>query len=162
MKKLLIVLLICGAFATEVQAQEISKNAIGLRFGQGDGFGAELNYQRAVSDNNRLEFGASLSSRNRYNAVKLIGLYEWVWNIDGGFNWYAGPGAGIGFYSFDDKNQFDGNDSEAFIFVGGVVGIEYNFDIPLMISLDLRPEIPFSAYSDDVFFNFGLGVRYQF
>jgi hypothetical protein len=23
-------------------------------------------------------------------------LYQWVWNIDGGFNWYAGVGGGLG------------------------------------------------------------------
>jgi hypothetical protein len=26
-------------------------------------------------------------------------LYQWVWNIDGGFNWYAGVGGGVGNYS---------------------------------------------------------------
>jgi hypothetical protein len=30
------------------------------------------------------------------NAIKLTGLYQWVWNIDGGFNWYAGVGGGVG------------------------------------------------------------------
>jgi hypothetical protein len=30
------------------------------------------------------------------NAIKLAALYQWVWNIDGGFNWYAGVGGGLG------------------------------------------------------------------
>jgi hypothetical protein len=33
---------------------------------------------------------------NDDNAIKLAALYQWVWNIDGGFNWYAGVGGGLG------------------------------------------------------------------
>jgi hypothetical protein len=32
------------------------------------------------------------------NAIKLTALYQW--NIDGGFNWYAGVGGGVGNYSY--------------------------------------------------------------
>ena len=44
------------------------------------------------------------------------------------------------------------------------LGIEYNFDIPLMLSLDIRPELYFGdKFRED---NFGpdiaLGIRYQF
>jgi hypothetical protein len=59
-------------------------------------------------------------------------LYQWVWNIDGGFNWYAGVGGGVGSYSrdyYDNRNY----DSNAFAFAAGDIGIEYNFDIPLLI-----------------------------
>ena len=28
--------------------------------------------------------------------VKLAALHQWIWNIDGGFNWYTGVGGGIG------------------------------------------------------------------
>jgi hypothetical protein len=31
----------------------------------------------------------------------MTALYQWVWNIDGGFNWYAGVGGGVGNYSHD-------------------------------------------------------------
>ena len=56
MKKILLTVAIAlGGFAM-MNAQEISKNAIGLRLGDGDGFGAEVSYQRAVGDDNRLEF----------------------------------------------------------------------------------------------------------
>lgn len=166
MKKILLGIIAFGLFSVSAQAQQISENAIGLRLGDSDGFGTELNYQRAVGTNNRLEFGLGWRSNDNIDAYKLVGLYEWVWNIDGGFNWYAGPGAGIGQVSFDNDrndNNFDNDDdNETFIFAAGVIGIEYNFDIPILVSLDFRPEFGFGDYRDDVDFDIALGVRFQF
>ncbi|WP_299009030.1 hypothetical protein [uncultured Tenacibaculum sp.] len=142
-------------------AQEIADNAIGLRLGDGDGFGAEISYQRRLSDNNRLELDLGLRSGNGYDGFKLAGLYQWVWQLDGRFNWYAGVGGGLGSYSFDNPRP-NGDDSETFIFAAGDVGIEYNFDIPLMLSLDVRPEFGFGDYRDDLDFDIALGIRYQF
>ena len=42
------------------------------------------------------------------------------------------------------------------------IGIEYNFDIPLQLSLDVRPELSFGDFRDDLGFDLGLGVRYRF
>jgi len=167
MKKLSLMIIAVIGFGIQSQAQEISKNAIGLRLGDSDGFGTEVNYQRAVgSNNNRLEFGLGWKSNNNIDAYKAVGLYEWVWNIDGGFNWYAGPGLGIGRVDFDKRFKDEridiDNDGETFVFAAGVVGIEYNFDIPLLLSLDFRPEFGFGDYRDDVDFDIALGVRYQF
>ena len=142
-------------------AQEISDNAIGLRLGDGDGFGAEISYQRRLSDNNRLELDLGLRSGNGYDGFKLAGLYQWVWQLDGRFNWYAGVGGGLGSYSFDNPLS-NGDDNETFIFAAGDVGIEYNFDIPLMLSLDVRPEFGFGDFRDDLDFDIALGIRYQF
>ena len=156
--------LIGFAFAT--QAQEISKNAIGLRLGDGDGFGTEVSYQRAVgSNNNRIELDLGWRDNENFDAIRLTGLYHWVWNIDGGFNWYAGPGAGIGRVDFDDDRFPRDNqpDDETYVYLAGDIGIEYNFDFPLLLSLDFRPEFGFNDnVSDDVDFDIGLGVRYQF
>jgi len=165
MKKLVLILIAIGAFSFSANAQEIADNAIGLRLGGSDGFGPEVNYQRALSDNNRLELGLGWRSNNDFDAFKLTGLYQWVWNLDGGFNWYAGPGAGIASVDYDDDffdndDRFD--DSETYLFIAGDIGIEYNFDIPLLLSLDFRPEFGFGDYNDDVDFDIALGVRYQF
>ncbi|GAA0745009.1 MULTISPECIES: hypothetical protein [Flavobacteriaceae] len=158
MKKLFLLAIAFIGFTTLSNAQDISPNAIGLRLGDSDGFGAEVSYQRGLGDNNRLEFDLGWRSGNGYDGFKLAGLYQWVWNIDGGFNWYAGAGGGVGSYSFDN-NDFD---DETFIFAAGDIGIEYNFDIPLLLSLDFRPELGFGDYRDDVDFDIALGIRYQF
>lgn len=150
-----------STFFSQTQAQSIADNALGLRLGGGDGVGPEISWQKAVGGaNNRLEFDLGWRTHSRYDAFKLTGLYQWVWNIDGGFNWYAGAGGGVG--NVDDNRE--GAPDGAFLFVAGDIGIEYNFDIPLLISLDFRPEIGFNDY--DVVNNFSpdiaLGIRYQF
>lgn len=159
MKKYIFLILLAVAFGYEGTAQEISKNALGLRLGDNDGFGPEINYQRAIGGNNRLEFGLAWHNHKHHDGVKITGIYQWVWNIDGGFNWYAGPGAGFGIVNYDDHHNHGDNDSYAFL--TGTVGMEYNFDIPLMISLDARPQFNL-GYNDDLGFDIGLGIRYQF
>ena len=166
MKKTILVVLIALCSSAYVMAQDISNNAIGLRLGDNDGFGAEVSYQMKLAEMNRLELDLGFRDHEYYNAFKLSGIYQWVWNIDGGFNWYAGPGLGAGFISYDKKHKdypFDDryDDSEAFAFLTGDVGIEYNFDFPLLVSFDFRPQFNL-GYRDDVSFDVGLSARYQF
>ncbi|MFI2743653.1 hypothetical protein ACG2LH_13010 [Zhouia sp. PK063] len=162
MKKLLFTLVAVVGFIGATQAQSISENALGLRLGDSDGFGAEISYQRALASNNRLEFDLGWRDGNHYDAFKLTGLYQWVWNIDGGFNWYAGAGAGVGSWSYDSDYNDHNDDDGVFAAIDGNLGIEYNFDIPLLISLDFRPEFGINDYDDNVDFDIALGIRYQF
>lgn len=140
-----------------INAQDISDNAIGIRLGDNDGFGAEVSFQHKMGDTNRLEINLGLRGNNNYDGFKATGLYQWVWELENNFNWYAGAGGGLGHW-----NVKGGDASETYFFGAGVVGIEYNFDFPLMISLDFRPEIGFGDYYDGFNSDFGLGVRYQF
>ena len=160
MKKLILLFAVFATFTFAASAQEIADNAIGLRLGDDDGFGAEISYQRALGDNNRLELDLGIRSGNNYDGFKLTGLYQWVWHLDGSFNWYAGAGGGVGSYSVDVPGGEDFDDT--FLFVAGDVGIEYNFDIPLQLSLDIRPELGFGDFRDDVGIDLALGIRYQF
>lgn len=141
-----------------MNAQDISENAIGLRLGDSDGFGAEISYQRALGEANRLEVDLGWRSARDYDGFKLTGIYQWVWELDGDFNWYAGAGGGLGSYGFDNSAL----DDETFVFVAGNVGIEYIFDIPLLLSLDFRPELGFGDFNDDLDFDIALGIRYRF
>jgi len=164
MKKILFIIVLLAGIST-ITAQSFSTNAIGLRIGDNDGFSTEVNYQRALSQENRLELGLAWRSGDNFDAIKGTGIYQWVWNIDGGFNWYAGAGASLG--SFDVDNNFpgfDNDDSEFFINAAGDIGIEYNFDeIPLQLSLDFRPEIGIlNDFDDSLEFDIALGIRYTF
>lgn len=167
MKKIILSAIMLIGLAFTAQAQKVSENALGLRLGDNKGFGTEISYQRGFSNNNRLELDLGWRNRNNYykngyddKAIKLAALYQWVWNIDGGFNWYAGIGGGLGSYSYTDNA---GKYNDTFAFAAGDIGIEYSFDIPLLISLDFRPEIGSSNYYDN---NYGsdiaLGVRFKF
>lgn len=161
MRKTLFILAILLPVATCIHAQEISKNAIGLRIGDNDGFGTEVNYQRALGDTNRLELGLGWRDAEDFNAFRLSGIYQWVWSLEGNFNWYAGAGAAVGRFDFD--NGFFDDADTFFVNAAGNIGIEYNFDIPLLLSLDFRPEIGLLNDVDDSFeFDIALGIRYQF
>jgi len=159
MKKMMLLAVAIFGFTAFGFAQQISKNAIGLRIGDNNGVGTEISYQRALNKN-RLEIDLGWRDNKEYDAFKLTGLYQWVRNLDKGFNWYFGVGGGFGSYSF--HKEYDFNDDESFAFAAGDVGIEYNFEIPLMISLDFRPELGFSDYNDDLDFDIAFGIRYQF
>ncbi|RXR19227.1 hypothetical protein EQG63_07215 [Flavobacterium amnicola] len=160
MKKLFVTAFMLVGLAFSSQAQDISKNALGLRLGDNDGFGGEISYQRGLSKKNRLEFDLGWRNNNNADAFKIVGLYQWVWNIDGGFNWYAGVGGGLGNYSY----KFAGvKDSSTYALAAGDLGIEYNFDVPIQISLDIRPEFYFSdGLADDSGTDIALGIRYRF
>ena len=166
MKKIVLSAIMLIGLAFTAQAQEISKNALGVRFGDSGGFGGELSYQRGLSSTNRLELDLGWRNRSNFDnsgyddkAVKLTGLYQWVWNIDGGFNWYVGVGGGVGNYSYD----YNGSSySDTFAFAAGDIGIEYNFDFPLLVSLDFRPEFGGDYYKNNYGSDVALALRYQF
>lgn len=166
MKQKFIISLIALIAVTTLSAQDISKNALGLRLGDNDGFGAEVSYQARLSPNNRLELGLGWRDGKNYDGFKVTGIYQWVWNIEGGFNWYAGLGGGLGSYSFNNDRDNDRDDyTDTFVFAAGDIGIEYNFDFPLLISLDFRPEIGFGDghyNNNDLDLDIALGLRYQF
>ena len=163
MKKIILsAIMLCGLMIG-AQAQNISKNALGLRLGSNDGFGTEISYQARLSAKNRLELDLGWRNNKYEDNIKIAGIYQWVWNLDGGLNWYAGLGGGAGTWRYND-NDFV-NDNGTFAFVAGDLGIEYNFDFPLQVSLDVRPEFYLNSrsYVDN---NYGtdvaLGVRYRF
>lgn len=148
MKKILLSLglIIAGIFSAN--AQDISENAIGLRFSGGNGVGGEITYQRALGENNRLEIDLGLA--NEFTNFKATGLYQWVWNLEDKFNWYAGAGGGI--VSAGGTG----------IYAAGVVGIEYDFDAPILLSVDYRPEIGISGGLSGLNSDVALSVKYQF
>ena len=185
MKKLFITALLLTGVAFSAQAQE--KNAIGIRLGDNSGFGGEVTFQTALSKNNRLELDLGFRNEgnvyyggygNNYNGkgyghndVKLVGIYQWVFDIKNGFKWYVGPGVGVGIYSskyYTNKNTFQIEDKKgAFAVLAGDIGIEYNFKFPLQLSFDVRPELYLSpdyvAARDNSFGpDLGLSARYRF
>jgi len=148
MKKVLFVFSLLLTASLSINAQDISDHAIGLRFGGGNGAGGEISYQKPLNDNNRLEIDLGLA--NEFADFKATGLYQWVWDLEEQFNWYAGFGGGI--VSADGTG----------IYGAGVVGIEYNFDAPILLSIDYRPEIGIAGGLDGLSSNIALAVRYQF
>lgn len=159
MKKTVLATVILLVVGFTMNAQEISKNALGVRLGSNNGFGGEISYQVRLSNNNRLELDLGLRNGKDYDGYKITGVYQWVMPLENRFNWYVGVGAGLGSYNFNNTNR------DTFIFAAGDIGIEYNFSGPVMISLDYRPEFNFgnSAYNNNgLNSDIALGLRFQF
>ena len=141
-------------------AQNLANHTLGLRLGDSDGFAAEISYQKSIGRYNRAELNLGWQDSREYDAFKLAGVYQWVQNIDGGFNWYYGVGGGIGSADFAPvPNTPDDNDG-TFVFAAGNLGIEYDFDFPLLLSIDIRPELGllgYSGFDNSFLFDFALG-----
>jgi hypothetical protein len=145
-KTLLTISLFLGVVS--LNAQDISDHAIGLRLGGGDGTGGEISYQKYLGGNNRLEIDLGLA--NEFTNFKATGLYQWVWTLEEQFNWYAGFGGGI----------VSANGTG--IYAAGVIGLEYDFNAPILLSIDYRPEVGVAGGLDGLNSNLSLSVRYQF
>ncbi|NQX96715.1 MAG: hypothetical protein HRT73_02400 [Flavobacteriales bacterium] len=159
MKKIILSIITIITISFSVNAQ-VEDHAIGVRLGGGNnGSGFEASYQHGLSDINRLEVDLGWGSKNSVSVMSVAATYQWLFQLEGALNWYAGPGA-----QFLLASKF-GSTATA-IGVGGQLGVEYNFnenDVPLLLSLDTRPMIQFG---DNFFDGFGLGislgVRYNF
>ena len=131
---------------------QVKGNAIGLRLAN-EGRGGELSLQAGLGRANRLELDLGLNNwSGTSHGYELTGVYQWVGGlkqIATGLNWYAGLGATAGTY----------NSNLGLGFVGQL-GLEYNFNIPLQISLDWRPTL-FNSYYTNYGSN-GLSIRYRF
>jgi len=152
MKKMILTLVLTASIIGALSAQ---KNAIGLRFGNG----GEISFQTALGSANRLELDLGLNSWNNnsnYSGFGLTGVYQWVFGLGSGFNWYAGLGPQIGSWNSNNYSGFA-------LGIVGQVGLEYNFKVPLQLSLDYRPGwyVAPSNYGG-IYDGVALGLRYKF
>lgn len=143
---------------------QINPHAIGIRGGTGNGGnGGEISYQHGFGSKNRLEIDLGWRHHNKdnYSHMAISGIYHWVWNIEGGLNWYAGVGGQLGSYRNNGNNNNDGLS----LALGGQIGIEYDFNdmgAPILLSLDARPMWNFIGDYSGGHYGAALGIRYTF
>ena len=151
MKKIIFTLVLAMSLVGALNAQ-VEGKAIGIRFAN-EFNGGELTFQTALGNSNRLELNLGLNNWSNSNSgFQVTGIYQWVWGLNSvatGLNWYAGLGASAGSYTSNLGLGFVGQ-----------LGLEYNFNIPLQISLDWRPTIFNSYYT--YYGGNGLSLRYRF
>lgn len=148
MKKIILVAAMVLGFAVAASAQP---RAIGVRVGNG----GEVSYQHGFGSN-FLEVDGGVGIWNGLN-VNATGIYNFmIAEFGSGFGFYAGPGASVGL-GLGDANYFN-------LAVAGMVGLEYNFSIPLQLSLDFREHIGlrFGGHGFWDWSSVGLGIRYRF
>jgi hypothetical protein len=149
MKKILI-LVAATLFTASISAQEYQK-AIGARLGSTLG----VTYKQFLSERNAFEILGDLYVANSNLSLGVSGLYLWQWNINDapGLSWFTGPGATAGLV-FGNNTNFN-------FAVAGMIGLEYKFNIPLALSIDLNPRWYFlNGYG--LGWSGALSVRYTF
>lgn len=153
MKRVFLLIAMVAGLSGLANAQLSNHKTLGLHLGNA----TEVSYQHPLSESNRLEFNLGISSwGNSFTGIN--GLHQWVWDLSdlaNGFNWYLGAGVGIG------------SKSGAFAAaVLGQIGIEYDLlketDVPLLISLDYRPDFLLIPGAETRFEVVGVGIRYKF
>jgi hypothetical protein len=93
--------------------------------------------------------------------MALSAIYHWIWNIEGGFNWYNGLGGQFGSY----QDKWNSNNSGLTLAIGGQLGIEFDFNdlgAPILLSLDTRPIWGFIGGTSGVGYGAAFGARYTF
>ncbi len=162
MKKFIAVLAVVAL--TSFVAANAQPRSIGARIG----YGVEVAYQHGLGDN-MVSLDAGLLG---FHGIEAVATYDWInpfntqipWDYSGTWNWSLGVGAGAAWSWW----------GYASVGVAGRVGVEYNFEFPLQLSIDWRPVIGPGFYygygTHGVGFNLGglyaggiaLGVRYNF
>jgi hypothetical protein len=153
MKKIIVLAALILGFSVAAAAQP---RAIGVRIGNG----GEISYQHTLGQNFlEVDGGLGLGLDGVFN-VGATGIYNFMiaqpqWTSQGTWGFYAGPGVGVGL-GLGETNYFT-------LAVAGMVGLEYTFDFPLQLSLDVRPQIGF-GFGHGLHWGVmpALGVRYKF
>lgn len=155
MKKLFFVLVAVMGLTIAANAQD---NAIGVRLGGGQGYNAEISFQKGLGGTGRLEFDLGYHNWENAGAISLAALYQMhkefasVQNL----GWYVGAGAKLDYF-------YVGGSSSLYLGVLGQAGLDYHFNaVPLQLSLDIRPCF---YVLPDTYFHWGdiaLGIRYMF
>ena len=153
MKKVFLALIAVVAIGTSTS---FAQKAIGLRFGGGSAFGAEVSYQQGMGSN-RLEADFGFSGGEHHSYISAVGIYHWKFNFFSvpNMQWYVGPGAALGIY-------LDENNTGLTLGIGGQIGLEYDFSahgVPFNLSVDARPMFNFINHTG---LNWGacLSLRY--
>ena len=171
MKRIIFTIVAVFAFGS----MAFSQVSLGGRFYSGISSGFEASLLYDMGQNNRIEadlgmsFGYMTKHYNdvfgshvgypSYHVVTATGAYHWQFNIIKGFGWFVGPAAQLGLGS-----NIDG-DFYLRLAAGAQGGVEYQFDFPLQVSLDVRPMLDFIHLTDPrSLFDLGVaaGVRYCF
>ena len=156
MKKIIIAIVAVFAMSTAASAQFAG---IGVRLGGGQGYGAELS--TLWNFGNRVEIDLGWNSDDHYTGFSLTGIYQWQGEIGSGFGWFAGVGARVAYWSWE--NGYGDGDSDIALALAGQAGLEYQFpSIPIQISLDIRPAFYLIPDTDFRWGDIALGIRYIF
>lgn len=155
MKRTILILATVFGFAVAASAQP---KALGVRIG----WGVDITYQNYLNSADFLEFDLGLDDGYNSSNFHVDGVYNFMiaqpnWTR-GKWGFYGGPGVSLAVWDNDDK------DNVVYAGIVGNLGLEYTFNIPLQLFIDVRPRLMFGdgGVRSKGIFNFGLGICYSF
>ena len=141
MKKIILLAAMVLGFAVAASAQP---RAVGIRVG----YGVDLSYQHSMGAN-FIEADLGLESFANLNIAATYNFM--IAEFGPGLKFYAGPGVALGFGNYLSVG------------VAGQAGIEYDFDFPLQLSLEVRPQLGLVNQHFGIWGWYPhLGIRYRF
>ena len=155
-RSVLVIILLFASFFTSLAQSK----SLGLRVG-GD---LQISYQHGFDANsNFVEVDAGMQCLGK--GLNAAAAYNFMyaqpqWTEKGSWGFYAGPAVKLGYMWVG-----------GYVTIGAQVGMEYTFDFPLQISLDIRPMVGAAMEGKSVFIYgaeavFGtipcLSLRYSF
>lgn len=150
MKKVLIIVALfftAGVFSANAQ----SVGEIGVRFGDVSGGNFAVDGIIGLGQFSRIHANMSFGGGN-YDGTDfgIDAIWDFIYRPLGGeaFNWYAGAGPFVGFGDIFSLGA------------AGEIGLQYNFNFPMSLSLDWRPYFRLVEDTDFYAGGFGLNVRY--
>lgn len=153
MKKLLLVLIAVIGISFAANAQ----NALGVRLGGGQGYNAELSFQKGLGAS-RLEFDLGWRNFEHSSAFSFAALYQFHQDIAPipNLGWFVGAGGKVDYWSAAVDNKIG-------LGIVGQAGLDYYFQaIPVQLSLDIRPCLYLIPSTDFYWGDIALGIRYVF
>ncbi len=162
MKRLTSVIIIILLYCSAGSAQELKRNAIGIRFGGGNGAFTQISYQYRFDKSNRLQTDLGFSFSAEWSSWDFEGLYHRVLPIKDNFKWYVGAGLVTGYWNQQYVDNYGGNGG---MYLAGAItiGAEYVFPgTPFQIAADITPQIGMVNYNGSVGGGFGFAFRYVF
>ncbi len=148
MNKIALILTTVLVLSIRGNAQELHATGyeLGIRMGSWAGSGASVDGVMKLGQN-RIHADLGLFE----NTFTIEGFYDWSFPIAEGFSFYPGVGGGMAF-----------TDAGIVLGLGGELGFEYAFKIPLSIGLDWRPMILLINTNNFGYNHGGLNIRYRF
>lgn len=127
-----------------------------------------INGTRFIEGDLGLDFGYNVNGRP---GVRVTGTYNFIWarpnwTIQGSWALFAGPGITLGFVDDIVPYEIAGSifghyDNGFMIAAAGHVGLEYTFDFPLQLCIDLRPCFGIHV-NDGKFYDKETGIRVDY
>lgn len=153
MKKLFLVLIAVIGLSFAANAQ----NALGVRLGGGQGYNAELSFQKGMGGS-RLEFDLGWHNFEHSSAFSFAAIYQYHMDIPAvpNLGWFVGAGAKLDYWSDAPKDNVG-------LGIVGQAGLDYHFKaVPLQLSLDIRPCFYLIPSTNFHWGDIALGIRYVF